>query len=1328
MTTTSTTTTCFWDDFQIGQYDHLKDVLGRRRYEIVKGTRTSDDPGMLQITAEGTVNIHGGGAGSDLDAFFKCKYHIIGDFDIQIDFDNARHAEPSSGVNYGPVLRIQNADNSKYIWIGRTRSWGSNGFGYVATSDSLDVHTQANASGKLRLTRSGSTIKAYYWDTSQSRWEWENNTGGKTFTTSWSGATVLWVGGQAETSSNVAFDMWDLRFRNVEPLGTQFTTSTTTTTTTTTYTITTTTTSTTSTSTTCTEDPNDYPVSLNITNRGFETGDITGWTQIVGSGASVFSGSPSGPGGSGGTFEGSYALRVGASSMSEVYQEIDLVSAGICTTDIDKNKLSVRVASWRRTYSGDRDQGTHGVAFLNSADSEIGRFYGISKNVDVWTKFTDRFDIPTGTRKIRILLRGWRQSGTNLDAYFDYITAVVLLKPDRGIRRLYLNNAKFEKAAVTDWTTDFGSSGLKTSWGVGSGAFYAPYFWYGGVVTASQVYQELDLRDFTKDFSSIDSGNELLRLRWDHSTYSQSDIVRATVQFLSKNNKELGVAGTQHHYDVIHTTWVEINNKLKVPPYTRKIRIFFRGTRTAGTNQDGYFDNVDVRLQGDSLTTSTSTTTTTTTTTTTSSTTSVTTTHWWEEDFEGMTVDQAPTNWTETWDTANVDTLIKSPRKWKHLNLDKTSNAKIAVIKDVVSKYNIEILGLVQAKDAFSTFAGGLGGRISGGIGTETGYVVFMDPANNKLKLRRYNNGTSSDLADGSYTINADSWYWIRMRLNGSNIKARIWPKLGTEPGTWLVDYTDASPLTSAGEAGVCCLNADVNCDYIAFEGSSAGWPIPVPSGYNTTTTTTTEGPCEWNDYFTEKNGPAPPAQRWTESGHTQYGSILNKKYHLAFPDSSGQKNTYLFSTYQLSGDFDIQIDFEVTTLNEPSTGINFICILGIKTSSPAGAYNAYIGRMHDYEVGTGHNGYCFNSDDDVYTKIYQYPHTSGKLRYTRVGSVHKVFYWHPTNERWEWDGNTAGQTLGYTSTADMYVQLQGREETYGNGVVGDWDNFIINKGCPGAPYPTTTTTTTYTTTTTTSTTTTIEPPVDYSTNWGEYTSDQAPNDWTELWELPVAAITVKDDGGQYGGKYLLIDHSTYGHYFAEWDDIVQARDTDILAKVQFGDPNPVTGDDYFKIVCRQTGGNSNKNGYEVRLYPDNDEVKMFKWVNNSASQIGSTKTFTFTTYWYWVRFQVRGNTIRVKVWVGQPSDEPGTWDISTTDSAHAGVYGTVGLGSYNGDATRCDYYAVGVGATNDAPVPADYLTTTTTTTTTTATTTTGTTETPMEPPWYTAVGTLQTS
>jgi len=492
--------------------------------------------------------------------------------------------------------------------------------------------------------------------------------------------------------------------------------------------------------------------------------------------------------------------------------------------------------------------------------------------------------------------------------------------------------------------------------------------------------------------------------------------------------------------------------------------------------------------------------------------TSSTTTHFWEEDFEAMAAGNPPTGWTEVWATAPTTTVEKLYGK-RALSVDISANARVAVTDDPIDKYNVEVLGLIKAIDDFSTLAGGVCGRVSGAAGTETGYVLFMDPANDLISLRRYKNGTQATLTTASKTIAAGLWYWMRLRINGTNIKARVWAKWTAEPGTWDIDYTDSSnPVSTEGGAGVCTYNADAYCDYFAAEGWDANWPIPLPSLTTTSTTSTT------------------------------------------------------------------------TT------------------------------------------------------------HTTTSL---------------------------------------------------------------------------------VTSTTTTGTTTTSEPGAQYWTDFSEHTPDTAPADWTEVWEAPVATIYAREDG-QYGQQHLEIAHSTYGHYFAQWNDVPVANNVETLVKFKVVDAYPITGQDYMRLIVRQTGGSANKNAYELRIYPDNNNFKIYKWVNNVASQRGATGALTINSgTWYWARFQVIGNLLKARMWAGQPSDEPGAWGIETTDSAHAGVYGTVGLGGYNGSEIQIDYFAVGVGG-DAAPAPADYVTTTTTTTTTTSTTTTGTTETPMEPATYAAVGVLQ--
>jgi hypothetical protein len=469
----------------------------------------------------------------------------------------------------------------------------------------------------------------------------------------------------------------------------------------------------------------------------------------------------------------------------------------------------------------------------------------------------------------------------------------------------------------------------------------------------------------------------------------------------------------------------------------------------------------------------------------------------------------------------------------------------------------------------------------------------------------------------------------------------------------------------------------------------------------STFTSTTTTTHCIWDDHFNRKNDQTPDPDRWNVQGGPDTTHIDHYNNQLRLRTATiNDGNKWMLSTYTISGDFDIQVDFDLDTY--PATNSWYF---GLGAWKNGGEYvtlyrNYYNGQK--YRVNPGQSDYAASEN-------------TGKLRLVRSGSTVQPYKWNGAS----WDTLGSGKTL----SGDVQVYISVDCWNSDPSAIAFFNNLRINT-CALVNAPTTTTTTT---TISGTSSTTTEAPGTYSTNWSGYTADVAPDDWTEIWEAPVAALTVKDDGGQYGAQYLLIDHSTFGPYFAEWDDVGVAKDVDVLAKVQFNDGAPGAGDDYFKVVLRQVGGTSNKNGYELRLYPADDQIKIYKWVSNVASQRGATAAKTLSTYWYWVRFQVRDNNLKAKVWSGQPTDEPGGWDIETTDSDHAGVYGSVGLGSYEGDATWCDYFSVGVGG-SDAPAPADYLTTTTTTTTTTSTTTTGTTESPMEPATYVAVGSLQAS
>ena len=96
------------------------------------------------------------------------------------------------------------------------------------------------------------------------------------------------------------------------------------------------------------------------------------------------------------------------------------------------------------------------------------------------------------------------------------------------------------------------------------------------------------------------------------------------------------------------------------------------------------------------------------------------------------------------------------------------------------------------------------------------------------------------------------------------------------------------------------------------------------------------------DDDFTGTNGDPPNVHRWRQSGaDIDKQTIQSNK--LNFNSSSDGELATTYSRFLLSGDFDIQIDYDYTTLNQPSSGTNWAARLGIWFGSYGGGQYSQI-------------------------------------------------------------------------------------------------------------------------------------------------------------------------------------------------------------------------------------------------------------------------------------------------------------------------------------------------------------------------------------------------
>lgn len=192
--------------------------------------------------------------------------------------------------------------------------------------------------------------------------------------------------------------------------------------------------------------------------------------------------------------------------------------------------------------------------------------------------------------------------------------------------------------------------------------------------------------------------------------------------------------------------------------------------------------------------------------------------------------------------------------------------------------------------------------------------------------------------------------------------------------------------------------------------------------------------------------------------------------------------------------------------------------------------------------------------------------------------------------------------------------------------------------------------------------------------------------DWSTAW-AGGNYFVVTSEAGALGGRYVdtnpgdALDNTILwdgpGGPGSTWGDI------EVLTKVRLGSNTSYMG----PVICAPGGtGAANSDGYFANIF--NASFFQIREMNNGSDiHLGDvSKSFSLNT-WYWIRFQKRGTTLRARAWQ-DGSAEPGTWDVSVTDSSFGGGY----PGFFISVTAPQDFDVLGVGtgadsAPSEAPV-----------------------------------------
>ena len=365
--------------------------------------------------------------------------------------------------------------------------------------------------------------------------------------------------------------------------------------------------------------------------------------------------------------------------------------------------------------------------------------------------------------------------------------------------------------------------------------------------------------------------------------------------------------------------------------------------------------------------------------------------------------------------------------------------------------YDFDILAKIKLEEEDQAL-GGVVARLAGTT-NEYGILNLFNTTGETFRTYRLSNGSGADLGNYSFVNQAQEWYWIRVQIWGADkVKTKVWHHGEEEPAAWTKEVTYAG-VPGPGAVGVCTYDGDFVIDYYSV--GVGGIPAPM------------EGPT-LNVYYcahdvVSDNVVCDPAwlkdmdayhdidnycilepfdslrTTWWDAiyGGTAV-SIVGGKLHL---EEAGD-DAYIYMQFPFDGDFDLVIPTDIIELEHIQTLIHF-CLRVVHPQGPI-AQQAATGVQSDWHnveydtfgfsaFSTTH-GYYRNANGSAVSlsgpEYWDLVHGGGGLfkgaiRFQRVGSTLKCWYWHSPTNQWEYDGSTDGYTLSATQTLPLWLMIR---------------------------------------------------------------------------------------------------------------------------------------------------------------------------------------------------------------------------------------------------------------------------------------------------------------
>lgn len=167
-------------------------------------------------------------------------------------------------------------------------------------------------------------------------------------------------------------------------------------------------------------------------------------------------------------------------------------------------------------------------------------------------------------------------------------------------------------------------------------------------------------------------------------------------------------------------------------------------------------------------------------------------------DLGGLAAGDQPVGWAPIWETDQQQWQVAELYGFRHLShVSQVSLPRGLVLDEPGDVVNTEILARVMATSTIGT-QNRLIARATGAAGSETAYHFDFRP--DLIRISKYEDGAFSIIgAPQDWERDTYRWYWMRFRVQGNRLLARVWDDGQPEPAEWTIEREDRSIQAGGG-------------------------------------------------------------------------------------------------------------------------------------------------------------------------------------------------------------------------------------------------------------------------------------------------------------------------------------------------------------------------------------------------------------------------------------------------------------------------------------------------------------------------------------------------